>query len=374
MFFLLALRVSFTNETWDQYMGNESTVPAISMCFAQFCGHCRRALPGFQEFADSLADSPSVVVGTLNCTEYNAFCVQNLSIHAFPTFLVKTRLGVDTARIRARPEIYNQLLERVLQVQNNKLIVPWTGHPEKFPTILFRLNPNDDENLTVAERDAFRASIRLNTTFAVEFDESLQSPSAVAYVADDVSVTMEREFTQWWISSFADEHSHALFGDWSLQSIQTVSRHFVCIVTANDADADSFLPLAKEYYSKAQFGRTNPGFTQKDAFTTFGLSKRDLPAAVIVNVRHHAFSKLTHATVESTRELLDRVIDEDDSVPFEQFKEPWSLDLPREALYLVAIILIGVCAVSAITVFAILWYYRPRGKPAPKPAEQKKED
>lgn len=353
MLFLFALRVAFTDTNWYEYMGNSSTSPVIAMCFAQFCGHCRRALPSFQEFADSAP----LTVGIMNCTEFSEFCDNNLSIHAYPTFLVKSHFGVDRVRIRPQPDTYQRLVDRLYQLENGSLLAPWTGHPTHFPTILFRFNPNDNENISIAQRAVLKVNLVLNLTFAIEYDSSLTEPQIVAHVDEEIVKTAP--FDPLNIKSFCEEHGHAIFGPWSMFSLSGVTRLFVFIVNTDNDVITSFLPLAKEYYDKAQFGAANPGFPLADAVSTFKLSQEELPAAVILNLETYAHSNIPNATPDKVRETLERVIAEDETVVFTKIGRSSSSLISDRVLYMIAMIMIGVCCLTLVILFVTLaiFYY-----------------
>ena len=359
MMFLCAVRVIFNDTNWDEY--HNGSVPILCMCFMPNCGYCRRALPGFDAFADSFKEREDFVVGMLNCSQYRHFCVFRLSVRSYPTFTVNTeKYGLVKPQIRANKQMYNEVIERTLALEAGTLLKPLDGNPQ-FPVAVFRLNPNDKANIDIAESAAYRSSYIQKLHFAIEYDELILDPEVILRLSNDFSVKMDLEFTEPNITQFCQQNGYLLLGnDWNFMLLTNMNKLFMCIVPDSRTDFRLFETLAKEVHKDAIMGTTGDNFNVNDAIMAFELDKKEFPYAVIVNGSSKSYAKLGKIDVEKARSFLTRALNHDDSLEFHPIRKLPDVSIFMEVLAVVAKILIALAVIAMIIGIGvgINYYYR----------------
>jgi thiol-disulfide isomerase/thioredoxin len=107
------LRRRFTSESWAAWGEKYSSLPLFAMCFADWCPHCRRALPDWTRFESEMTDIPDVVVGSVNCLSESTLCDDVLKIRSYPTFLARWLREPVTLHFRADFEAYLSVMDRL---------------------------------------------------------------------------------------------------------------------------------------------------------------------------------------------------------------------------------------------------------------------
>lgn len=87
MFGLFLLSINL-NLTAADFKNETNNVPWFFLCYAPWCAHCKRAMPLWEKFGESLQDDPNIVIGRLDCTENQEQC-QAVGVNGYPTFKVK---------------------------------------------------------------------------------------------------------------------------------------------------------------------------------------------------------------------------------------------------------------------------------------------
>lgn len=329
MFFLFALRAQLNESNWDTYMSPDSDLPVFIMAHVNWCSHCHRALPSWNKFQKSMSSNNDIVVATLNCSEQERICKDRLNVNGFPAFITKDRERTEIVRIRASPAVYNKVVNRLQKVKEGTLIENITTKPCKYPTIVFKISPNDKEAINVAQEVAARSNYNSDVHFAFQFDDRAVERQIYAQIDHDFFVEMNLEWNIANINSFTNENSHSLFGgNWTFASIRSLNRMFVLALPKTRNEAKMFRETAKKTQNKFVWGTTSNNFRESRALRYFRLSKQDLPALVVIDMRETQFAKLPKAT---SQDDIDAFFEKFDAVNFDEEIKFQSLEIQSDS-------------------------------------------
>jgi thiol-disulfide isomerase/thioredoxin len=207
----LLLRQKLTNETWVNL--STSTIPLFLFCFADWCPHCRKAMPSWKEFETEMENRTDIIVTSISCTEEPTVC-KNLSVHGYPTFIARWSSYTFPVQVARSVTSYRSVVDRIFSLRNGTFIGNLTELPDKFPAIIFRLPPGDQAGINISLHSVATSYFMNNERLFFDFDENLTDRQLVVFIDPDFFISMDLDFTFSNIVQFIREHSYSLLGRW----------------------------------------------------------------------------------------------------------------------------------------------------------------
>lgn len=314
MFCLLLLRAEIKPENWGGLVENAAKTPFFVMAYTGGCLHCRRAVPKFDEFAESMENNTDVMIGAVNCSNHMEFCKSELTglIGGFPSFIIGTKFGNERVEGIANSLFFNSAVGKILKLMNGTLIESGGVNAEiEYPRIVFDV---DEEGLEIAERAVMKFHYFNNMTFARKAVFSGKR-TAIIEVDSDFSVEMADEFTYERIIKFMEANCHEVLGrSWTYTNVIRTGKSMVACFVEREEDAKAYRALAERYWGEFVWGviLENPSL-----MAMFSVTKEDLPAVGIFNVTSKQFVKIVKADVAEIVLKLEKFIVQDESLVFE---------------------------------------------------------
>jgi thiol-disulfide isomerase/thioredoxin len=377
MFVFIFLRAKLTALNWNESVTNSTNIPIFTLCFVAWCGHCRRAFPEWQEFQAEFESNPSMLIGSVNCSEEEHLCRTVLNVSSYPTYI--TIMDAKIRRVSPNRSLagYRQTVSRLAQLQNGSFFTNITGDPPSFPAIVFKLHPNDEVSRQIAVECAYQSNLLDSHVFCFEFSENRTEPDLSAVLERSVKVDLDTNFTVKHINRFLNEHSHTILGSWSMSSIRLVHRLFAVVFAESHAEIDQFRGVAISHQDVFGWGSTILRGNADHWTRFFKIPPSSLPVLTVIDVHNSRYHKLVNATsLTAVEAYLAQFENDETEIEFEAFERPKRNSLMkargfwREVLngfllvigpvVLVVAIVVGIVAAS---VFLYL-HYRDRKRAA----------
>lgn len=128
--FLFSIHLDLTAEDFEK---KATDTPWFFLCYAPWCGHCKRAMPFWDELGESLKDDPNIVIGKMDCVANKEQC-EKLGVNGYPTFKVKLGDNVMTVSPRRDLEGFKAFLDKI----NKSMEFNFTKLGDEFPYFLFQ--------------------------------------------------------------------------------------------------------------------------------------------------------------------------------------------------------------------------------------------
>jgi thiol-disulfide isomerase/thioredoxin len=265
-------------------------------CFADWCPHCKLTLPDWLDFESDTANRTNILVSSVNCTAEATLC-ETFGIVRFPTFLLRWSSLFLPIKIFASTFSYWEVIERIDRLENGTFIANLTEPPATFPSIVFRLSPNDSEGVGIATNAIVRARFLESRFVFFDFNASVANREAVIFPAEYAPVVMNASFTEANIAQFIVNYNFAMLAAWTLPTLKPLTGLFASVFVSSWTEVQAYHALANATRALFPWGRA-VSWTEQ-SLSRFGLTLNDLPAIIVldpVGDRYFPFPNATDLT------------------------------------------------------------------------------
>ena len=297
--FLLSLWINGNEQAFYDYLRHKQDIPLLSLLHVDWCGHCKKTKPVFEEVTKMFDNPEDIAFMEINCSAETEFC-KKLEVNSFPAFILAFHNQSKEIIVRRTSQGMELDIRRIIKIKNRQYLKVGekdstiNSKEDIYPYYEFITNPNDNEvNNNIDLALASISYINFNK-FRVSTDEKVfeSKPKISAILDENFTVEFTYEPTSFNIADFIAQNSHALLGPWTLSSITRVGRRVAILVPKTKDDYQKYKYLAERYYDK--FVWLDDSGTQKYHLVSkyFHITKNDLPAIVIMDHKATYFTSM----------------------------------------------------------------------------------
>ena len=77
--------VHMNEESFNKHKGTNKKI--LIKFYTEWCGHCKRIEPIYQQLAEKMRDNDDVIIGEIDCDENKDFCISK-GVRGYPTILL----------------------------------------------------------------------------------------------------------------------------------------------------------------------------------------------------------------------------------------------------------------------------------------------
>lgn len=294
MFGLLFVTIHL-NLTAAEFQKESTDVPWFFLCYAPWCGHCKRAMPFWDEFGESLKDDANIVIGKLDCVANQEQC-EKLGVHGYPTFKVKLGDNVLTVSPRRDLEGFKAFLDKITK----SMEFNFTEIGDSFPYFLIE---NPEATFSRVWREVY---LQIDSPVPIKLGYKYsENPNIRVYFTATTFQDFPRPSSTLAISKVIGEYSKPDWIPWSPWVSNMFDRKQVFVLSDNKTELDiSGLPEK----SRTEFYFCNGTYMKPDYLEEkFELRESDYPAVVVVSKAKIFVAKKNVRTVAEIESFLKDV-------------------------------------------------------------------
>ena len=354
---LLFIFFEGNKEKWESAVKANPGKPLLGMFWVTWCGHCHKARPIFMNVVEEFRNNTDILLSTVNCTEYPAFC-RLRAVKAYPTFQLDLFGYTKQIKIKRTEENFRKLINNIIQYSKLDMSILQGKTRKNFPIYHFKVNKKDKKTKeTLAFFIIQNPNFDTKTVNYTEVEGREKTEFSVQ-LSKDFYYKMDAEITPENLLDFIEKNSIALFGDWQSGDIKNLKKNFSILLTKNN-DYDKYKTFAQKTYKYVSWGNDSGMKSSTFIREKLNIIDTDYPCVVIMQPNMHNFHICRNVDDKKNLDRCAKLI-KDNKITFSNVKYDSKLRLSgdNEVRYLAKVFLISffsVLAVCTITFVSVLF-------------------